>query len=145
MGGFPQTWDLETCKLSLKLLNMHPNNKGFSWYWVKQLQSGLVKFELVYKRRRDGEVVSENFYIHNSVTFQELAKVCVSLIRSFIWTHLRDNLPWNLVQLLPLVSWEISVQDFRPVLYPYPSFTSLVFCTPCEAQMGAKEMSQILS
>lgn len=142
MGGFPQIGDLGTCKLSLKLLNTHPNTKGFWWCWVKQVQSDLGKFELEYKRR-DGKVVSGNFYIHNPVTFQELAKVCVSVIRSFIWTHLRENLPWNSVQLLPLVSWEISVQDFRPVLYPYPSFTSLVFCTPHEAQMGAKEMSQM--
>lgn len=82
-------------------------------------QSASNKFseaELEYKRR-DGKTVSGNFCIHNPVTFQESAKVCASGIRSFIWTCLKENLAWTLVQLLPLVvSWEISVQIFRPVL-----------------------------
>lgn len=131
----PQICDLESWKCSSRAHLMHPNNKGWWWCWDKEWS--LVKPKLEMKK-------SGNFCIHHPVTFEEPKMACSSEIRSFIWKCLRKNSSCTLVQLLPLaVSWEISVRDFRPVLHPYPSSTSLIFCTLCEAQMGALKTSQM--
>lgn len=119
----PQIWDLESGKPSLWPHHMHPNNKGWWWCWDKQVQSRLMKPKLEMKKKPG------NFCTHHPVTFEEPNMVYASEIRSFIWKCLRKNLSCTLVQLLPLaVSWEISVQDFRPffvLTLPSPPWSSV--------------------
>lgn len=141
LGVFPQIWDLEMRKLSLSPLYMHPETKDFGGGEMSSFSQ--VRWSWAEIQKEDGKIIPGNFSVHNPVTFQESAKVYASVIRNSIWTGLRKNLAWTLVPLLPLISWEISDNDFRPLLCPYPSFISLVFCTLLEAWMGPTKRSQM--
>lgn len=114
-----------------------PNNKEWQWCWDKQVQSSLIKPKLEMKK---------------IWTF-------LSSSSSDIWGTQNCLCFWNQKLYLEMFKEEFVLYlssafstccfsrnfcpRFQTIPCPYSSLTSLIFCTPCESQMGALKTSQM--